>query len=122
MSNIALELTDRFAPPNSELKLEILSELQSILRLHNISPEELSYKWESYCMKMGAEETQMDLKTTRDFKKDLLETVERESRAKAAKINDKRTVNATPRAGMGNDVFGMYGHHVGRDFGAKILT
>ncbi|KAE9980946.1 hypothetical protein EG327_006398 [Venturia inaequalis] len=107
MSEITAELTERFAPPNGELKPEILTELQSILRLHNISPEELSYKWESYCMKMGAEETKMDLKTTRDFKKDLLETVERESRAKAAKINDKRNVNATPRATMGSDVFGM---------------
>lgn len=108
MSEFTLELTERFAPPDGELKPEILTELQSILRLHNISPEELSYKWESYCMKMGAEETKMDLKTTRDFKKDLLETVERESRAKAAKINDKRGVNATPRANMGSDVFGMY--------------
>ncbi|QDS77128.1 hypothetical protein FKW77_001101 [Venturia effusa] len=107
MSETTLEITERFAPPNGELKPEILTELHSILRLHKISPEELSYKWESYCMKMGAEETNMDLKTTRDFKKDLLETVERESRAKAAKINDKRNVNATPRAAMGNDVFGM---------------
>jgi DNA polymerase alpha subunit B len=108
MADTTVELTERFAPPDGELKPEILTELQSILRLHNISPEELSYKWESYCMKMGAEETNMDLKTTRDFKKDLLETTERESRAKHAKNTDKRTVNATPRAGMGSDVFGMY--------------
>lgn len=66
-------------------------------------------------MKMGAEETKLDLKTTRDFKKDLLETTERESRAKAAKVNDKRTVNATPRTSMGSDVFGMYGRPFEQD-------
>lgn len=109
MSEATLEITERFAPPNGELEPEILTELLSILRLHNISPEELSFKWESYCLKMGAEETKMDLETTRDFKKDLKETLERESRVKTAKSNDKRTINATPRAGMGNDVFGMYG-------------
>jgi DNA polymerase alpha subunit B len=107
MNDTTLELNERFAPPNDELKPEILAELQSILRLHNISSEELSYKWESYAMKMGAEETKVDLKTTRDFKKDLHEILERESRGKVAKNNEKRTINATPRAGMGSDVYGM---------------
>jgi len=107
MDETTVELNERFAAPNDELKPEILTELQSILRLHTISPEELSYKWESYCMKMGAEETKMDLKTTRDFKKDLHETLDRETRGRVAKNNEKRTVNATPRAGMGSDVYGM---------------
>lgn len=60
-------------------------------------------------MKMGAEETKLDLKTSRDFKKDLQEILERDSRSKAHKGNEKRSVGATPRAGAGGDVFGMYG-------------
>jgi DNA polymerase alpha subunit B len=110
MDDATAEIHERFAPPNEELKPEVLSELQSILRLHQISPEELSYKWESYCMKLGAEETKMDLKTTRDFKKDLQDSLEQESRGKMLKRGDqKRAVAATPRAGGGGDgVFGMY--------------
>jgi DNA polymerase alpha subunit B len=113
MDDATTELQERFAPPNEELKPEILSELQSIIRLHQISPEELSYKWESYCMKLGAEETKMDLKTTRDFKKDLQDSLEQESRIKMLKRGDqKRAVVATPRAGVGaDDVFGMYVLH-----------
>jgi DNA polymerase alpha subunit B len=109
MDDATTELHERFAAPNEELKPEILSELQSILRLHRTSPEELSYKWESYCMKMGAEETKLDLKTTRDFKKDLQEILEQKSRGKAHKGSEqKRAVGATPRAGAGGgDVFGM---------------
>jgi DNA polymerase alpha subunit B len=113
MDDATTELHERFAAPNEELKPEILSELLSILRLHKTSPEELSYKWESYCMKMGAEETKMDLKTTRDFKKDLQENLEQESRGKMHKSREqKRGVGATPRAGVGGgDVFGMYVIH-----------
>jgi DNA polymerase alpha subunit B len=108
MDDTTAELNERFATPNEELKPEILAELESILRLHKISVEELSYKWESYCMKMGAEETKLDLKTTRDFKKDIQEILERESRGKAHKGNEKRIMTATPRANVGGtDVFGM---------------
>jgi DNA polymerase alpha subunit B len=110
MAALDQQLNERFALPNDELKPEVLTELQSIIRLHQISLEELSYKWEAYCMKMGAEETKLDLKTARDFKKDLQETLERESRSKVAKTSEKRTVASTPRAGIGGgDIFGMYG-------------
>jgi DNA polymerase alpha subunit B len=102
MDDTTAELHERFASPNEELKAEIVSELQSILRLHQISPEELSYKWESYCMKMGAEETKLDLKTTRDFKKDIQELLERESRSKVHKGSEKRAIHATPRASLGS--------------------
>jgi len=102
------ELNELFASPTAELRPEVLGELQSILRLHSISPQELYFKWESYSIKMGAEETRLDLKTARDFKKDLQELLERESRGKAYARTEKRTVGATPRAGVSNgDVFGM---------------
>ena len=60
-------------------------------------------------MKMGSEQTKLDLATTRAFKKDLQEMLERESRSKAhVRSVDKRGAYATPRtAKKGDDVFGM---------------
>ena len=110
MATIKAELNDLFAlPPVTELPPDIMGELQSILRLHSISPQELSYKWESYTMKMGSEQTKLDLPTARAFKKDLQEVLERESRGKAhVRSVDKRGAYATPRsAAKGDDVFGM---------------
>ena len=110
MATLQAELNDLFAiPPVTELPSDVLGELQSILRLHSISPQELSYKWESYTMKMGSEQTKLDLATARAFKKDLQEMLERESRGKAhVRSVDKRGAYATPRsATKGDDVFGM---------------
>jgi DNA polymerase alpha subunit B len=99
MDDTMQELNDRFSTPNAPLRPEILGELQSVLCLHSISPEELSWKWDAYCLKMGVEETILDLKTCRDFKKDLREILERETRSKVHKKEEKRTTGATPRAG-----------------------
>ena len=110
MANTKLELNELFAiPPVTELTPDVLAELQSILRLHSISPQELSYKWESYSMKMGSEQTKLDLETARAFKKDLQEMLEREARGKAhVRSVDKRGAYATPRStGKSDDVFGM---------------
>ena len=110
MADVIADLNRLFAiPPVNELPPDILGELQSILRLHSISPQELSYKWESYTMKMGSEQTKLDLPTVRAFKKDIQEMLERESRGKAhTRSVDKRSAFATPRsAAKGDDVFGM---------------
>jgi DNA polymerase alpha subunit B len=109
MADLSQELNERFAAPNEELAPEVMTELQSIIRIHDLPPEEVSYKWESYCMKMGAD-TKLSLKTARDFKRDLQEILEREARTKAAKGAEKRIVAATPRpAAAGGDAFDMYG-------------
>lgn len=110
MTTTKADLNELFAiPPVTELPPDVLGELQSILRLHSISPQELSYKWESYSMKMGSEQTKLDLPTARAFKKDLQEMLERDSRGKAhIRSVDKRGAYATPRsAAKGDDVFGM---------------
>lgn len=82
-----------------------------MLRLHSISPQELSYKWESYTMKMGSEQTKLDLATARAFKTDIQESLEREARAKAhVRSADRRGGGAiaTPRnATKGADAFDM---------------
>ncbi|KAL8730371.1 MAG: hypothetical protein Q9166_004136 [cf. Caloplaca sp. 2 TL-2023] len=107
---MSAELNDLFAiPPVDELPPDVSGELQSICRLHSISPKELSYKWESYSIKMGSEQTRLDLPTARAFKKDLQEIVEREARSKShMRSADRRGAYATPRnVGKGADVFGM---------------
>lgn len=108
MANIKDELNDLFAiPPINELPPDVMRELQSILRLHSISPQELSYKWESYTIKMGPE-TKLDLVTTRAFKTDIQELLEREARSKAHVRSVEKRVAHTPRiVGKNTDVFGM---------------
>jgi DNA polymerase alpha subunit B len=104
LSSYFLSSSDHGLPP------DILGELESILRLHSISPQELFYKWESYSMKMGSEETKLDLDTVRMFKKDVQDGLERESRGKhAVRVDRRSAVAATPRGAVTGDVFGMYG-------------
>ncbi|PWY94275.1 DNA polymerase [Aspergillus sclerotioniger CBS 115572] len=109
MDDPVAELNELFAAAAPDgLPKDVLTELQSILRIHSISAQELFYKWESYCLKMGPDELKMDLGTVRLFKKDVQDTLEREARGKAGRQTDKRAaVTATPRAAATSDVFGM---------------
>ena len=110
MADYEEELNGLFQMPGeSTLPPDVLGELQSTIRLHSLSPQELFYKWESYCIKMGAE-TLLNLDTAREFKKDIQEVLDREVKGKAhMRGSEKRTVHATPRATVTNDdVFGMY--------------
>ena len=100
------ELDDAF---NTALSDDVATEIQHIVRLLDLSPQEVFFKWESYVIKMGVEETKLDLKTVKDFKKDLQDALERESRAKghhAVHSSAAKKTTATPRA-SGGDVFGM---------------
>lgn len=102
------ELSELFAQPNQTLSEDVSAELQSIIRLHSISEQELFFKWEAYSIKMGSENTRLDYKTVRDFKKDLQDTLERESRGKAhVNSASKRGPINTPRNGTTGDVFGV---------------
>jgi DNA polymerase alpha subunit B len=110
-NSIEEDLNTYFAPPTTDLPRDILGELRSILRLHSITPQELFFKWESYSIKMGSEETKLDLETARAFKKDVQETLERETRGKThVRSAEKRGgVGSTPRNITSNgDVFGMW--------------
>lgn len=108
MGDVVNELNELFASSYPDgLPKDVLTELQSILRVHSISPQELFYKWESYSLKMG-EETKLNLETVRMFKRDVQDTLERESKGKNARNTEKRSiVIATPRATANADVFGM---------------
>ncbi|PYH87928.1 DNA polymerase [Aspergillus ellipticus CBS 707.79] len=109
MEDTVAELNELFAAAAPDgLPKDILAELQSVLRIHAISAQELFYKWESYCLKMGPDELKLDLATVRLFKKDVQDTLERESRGRAGRQTEKRAApTATPRAAATTDVFGM---------------
>lgn len=109
MADTAAELKELFvASAPGGLPDDVLAELQSILRVHSITAEELFYKWESYSIKMG-EEVKLNLETVRAFKQDVQEALERETRSKTGRQDQKRsTVTATPRAGAGSDIFEVY--------------
>ncbi|PWY66118.1 DNA polymerase [Aspergillus heteromorphus CBS 117.55] len=109
MDDTVAELNELFAAAAPDgIPKDILAELQSTLRIHSISAQELFYKWESYCLKMGPDELKLDLSTVRLFKKDVQDTLERESRGRAGRQTEKRVApTATPRASVKSDVFGM---------------
>lgn len=107
MADVEAQVNELFAPPGASLPQDVLHELISISQLLSLDPQELFYKWESYAIKMGTENTKMEFKTVKDFKKDLQDTLERESRAKGQHNAPKKSVGATPRAAAGgNDMFG----------------
>jgi DNA polymerase alpha subunit B len=103
----AAEINQYFAPPDSPLPQDVVTELQHIAQLLGLSPEDLYYKWDSYVITMGADTTKLDYKTVRDFKKTLQDAMERESRSKQVHQTASKRTTATPRAGAGGDMFGM---------------
>jgi DNA polymerase alpha subunit B len=105
----AVELNELFSPAStSELELDVLAELQSIMRLHSIPPEELFFKWESYSIKMGSDDMKLNIDTARALKKDVQDGLERENRTRAHVRSSGGRGGATPRNVASNsDVFGM---------------
>ena len=110
MADVKEDVNGLFAPPSSNgLPADVMGELESILRLYSISPQEMFYKWESYSLKMGSEETKLDLDTVRTFKKDIQESLEKVNRGKHHTRGSERksAVAASPRTN--GNVYGMYG-------------
>ncbi|KAK2875087.1 hypothetical protein FQN49_001806, partial [Arthroderma sp. PD_2] len=106
MTEPADQLNELFGGPFPDgLPKDVLGELLSILQLHAIEPQELFYKWESYCLKMVGEETVLNLDSVRSFKRGLQDSIERESRAKTQMRGaEKRNIGAaTPRPTAGGN-------------------
>ncbi|GAB1314444.1 DNA-directed DNA polymerase alpha subunit pol12 [Madurella fahalii] len=100
------ELNQRFGSGNKDLESDVVAELKSIMRLHQLSVQDLFFKWESYCMKMDMGEFKASINTLRAFKQDLQDALERNNRSQVHVKTEKR-VGATPRVAKGGDVFGM---------------
>ncbi|EXJ78501.1 DNA polymerase alpha subunit B [Capronia coronata CBS 617.96] len=109
MTDAKENLNAVFDPAGRGLSPDILGVLESTLRLHSMTADELFIKWEVYCLKMGGEETKLDLETARMFAKDVQDGVERGDRSHKSTVKPERktTVHATPRATGNGDVFGM---------------
>lgn len=103
------QLQELFSSPNSNLEPDVLAELTSIMRLHQIDPQELYFKWEAYSMKMGGDEVKLNIDTARGLKQHVQDGLERENRSKAQSLNSTRRAAATPRTVTNTaDVYGMY--------------
>jgi DNA polymerase alpha subunit B len=108
MADADSELKERFAPANPDMEADVLSELNSIMRLHSLDPQELWYKWESYSIKMGSDDMKLNIDTAKALKEDIQSGLERENRSKAHALSSNKRSGATPRNVTSNgDVFGM---------------
>lgn len=107
---VVAELNERFGAANTELSPDVIYELQSIMRLHELDVQDMFFKWESYCIKMDMDQPKMSMSTVRKFKQDLQDTLERANRAQALEqVKTEKRQGGTPRPGARNnsDVFGM---------------
>ncbi|KAG6000716.1 hypothetical protein E4U54_001319, partial [Claviceps lovelessii] len=100
------DIQDRFSP-NKPLEQDVLYEIQSILRLHALSVDDLFFKWDAYCIKMDLEaQLALSLPNLRHLKQSIQDELEKSHRATQARA--ERKVNAAPRGGVSaGDVFGM---------------
>ncbi|PNY25316.1 DNA polymerase alpha subunit B [Tolypocladium capitatum] len=97
------ELQSRFSP-NKPLEPDVLAELQSMMRLHDLSAEDLFFKWESYCIELDLDAHEASLRAVRNLKASIQDALEKSSHRHGQQ--GERKINATPKAG-GADVFGM---------------
>ncbi|KAI0167157.1 DNA polymerase alpha, subunit B [Hypoxylon sp. FL1284] len=104
-----LELNELFGVPNKELEPDVVSELQSIMRMHSLSAQDLHFKWESYSIKMDIDTNSLSLNTLRALKQDIQDALERSNREHHAHIKTEKRSGATPRTALksGGDVYGM---------------
>lgn len=108
MTTEVAERFDSFADRDDGLRSEVLGELLSMLSLHTLDAEELFCKWEAYVIKMHRDDMKLDMKTVKDFKKDVEDELDRQSRSKAHAQGNRKRPGATPRtAGKNADAFGM---------------
>ncbi|KAK3328288.1 DNA polymerase alpha subunit B N-terminal-domain-containing protein [Cercophora scortea] len=105
---ILAELNERFGSGSGPLQPDVAAELQSIMRLHQLSAQDVFFKWESYCIKMDMDEQKASIDSLRAFKQDLQDALERSHRAQPHIKTEKRA-GATPRTVTkgSTDVFGM---------------
>lgn len=104
------ELNEKFATGNKDLEPDVVAELQSIMRMHSLSAQDLFFKWESYCIKMDMDEMKLSVEALRSLKQDIQDALERSNRSHHVHIKSEKRSGATPRTTVkngGGDVFGM---------------
>lgn len=101
------QLDELFTAPDATLPGDVAGELESIMRIHSLSEQELFFKWEAYSIKPGTDGSTITYKVVRDFKKDLQDALERESRAKTHVQSASKKSTATPRGNASSDLYGV---------------
>lgn len=106
---------------------DVEAELQSMMRLHGLSAEDLFYKWESYCIKMDFDAGDaLTLPNVRNLKQNIQDALEKSASShqgagatasSATKPKNERKIAGTPRGGganggssqggAGGDMYGM---------------
>jgi DNA polymerase alpha subunit B len=95
-------LTSRFGP----LEPDVLSELRSMMHLHDLSAEDVFWKWEAFSIKMDIDVGQVTLSAVRNLKANLREELEKRA-SKGREIKTERKIGGTPRGGGVGDVYGV---------------
>ncbi|KAG6262169.1 hypothetical protein E4U49_003321 [Claviceps purpurea] len=99
------DIQTRFSP-HKPLEQDVLYEIQSILRLHDLSVDDLFFKWDAYCIRMDLDaQSALSLPNIRNLKHSIQDELEKSHRA--TQVRGERRVNAAPRGVSGGDVFGM---------------
>ncbi|KAG6053032.1 hypothetical protein E4U17_005095 [Claviceps sp. LM77 group G4] len=99
------DIQTRFTP-HKPLEQDVLYEIQSILRLHDLSVDDLFFKWDAYCIRMDLDaQSALSLQNIRNLKHSIQDELEKSHRA--TQVRGERRVNAVPRGVSGGDVFGM---------------
>ena len=100
------DLHSRFSP-NKPIEPDILTELLSIMRLHDLSAEDLFFKWESYCIKLDIDTSALSLQNVRNLKQGIMDELEKTQRQ--AHVKQERKIGATPKVSGSKtgDVFNM---------------
>ncbi|GAB0132607.1 hypothetical protein EsDP_00001037 [Epichloe bromicola] len=99
------DIQSRFSP-NNPLEPDVLYEIQSILRLHDFSVDDLFFKWDAYCIRMDLDAlSAISLQNIRNLKQSIQDELEKSHRV--TQVRGERKVNATPKGVLGGDVFGM---------------
>ncbi|KAG5959911.1 hypothetical protein E4U56_004711 [Claviceps arundinis] len=99
------DIQTRFSP-HKPLEQDVLYEIQSIIRLHDLSVDDLFFKWDAYCIRMDLDaQSALSLQNIRNLKHSIQDELEKSHRA--TQVRGERKVNAAPRGVSGGDVFGM---------------
>lgn len=106
MDDTLAELNQRFGSGAKDLEPDVVAELQSIMRLHQLSVSDLFFKWESYGLKMGMDDFKANIDTLRAFKQNIQDELERSNRSQVHVKTEKRS-GGVPRAAKSGDVFDM---------------
>ncbi|KAG6033124.1 hypothetical protein E4U41_006996, partial [Claviceps citrina] len=102
------DIESRFSP-NGALEQDVLYEIQSILRLHDLSVDDLFFKWDAYCIRMDLDaQLALSLQNIRHLKQSIQDELEKKSHRATQARGSERKVNAAPKGGVSaGDVFGM---------------